>query len=497
MKNTTQQFFSAFGNHRRLAVVLSLISVLIGFVGIVHHEMWRDETEAWMIARDSANLSTLVDNMRYQGHPMFWHLLLFAISRFTHNMLFMQGLHVLILAGAVYVFVRYSPFSTGVKIMLPFSYYFIFEYLVVSRNYGLAVLMLFLFAHYFTREKWLLAALFLGLVGQCNAVALVVSGSLAFYFWVVPLLKNGFKPMVWKPLLAPFILYSFITLVAIYYLIPAPDCVTTQNHGKVPFSWDRVGNALVSWPYSFVDIPKLNVVSNWNSRILDTFFVSMVLGIIVTLFTLLVVIKDTFLRISWVLSLLLFVFFQFMIYPSLAARHTGLFFMIWLVFLWLNEKTRPTSHSRLYTTGLFVFLSCQLMAGVLLYTTDFRHDFSGSKNMAAYITEKQLNTKVLAGYWDFSASTQAAYLDRPIFYPERNSSGTFMIWNTAKKWSLPTEELENLLISHMAQQQADTLYLITHEPKVAFNRLNALLLHSTPPCMVDREQLHLFQMTVK
>ena len=42
---------------------------LIGLPAILHHAMWRDELNVWLIVRDSQSLFELFHNIHYEGHP--------------------------------------------------------------------------------------------------------------------------------------------------------------------------------------------------------------------------------------------------------------------------------------------------------------------------------------------------------------------------------------------------------------------------------------------
>jgi len=58
--------------------VLSLLWLLlcgILLVGYVVHEPWRDETQAWLMARDM-DFFQLWSNAGTEGHPIGWHLLI-------------------------------------------------------------------------------------------------------------------------------------------------------------------------------------------------------------------------------------------------------------------------------------------------------------------------------------------------------------------------------------------------------------------------------------
>ena len=82
--------------------------------------------------------------MRYEGNPALWHLFLFLITCFTHDPVYMQALHLLIACGFIFVINRYSEIERPYKIMASFGYFTLFEYSVISRSYGLALLLIFI-----------------------------------------------------------------------------------------------------------------------------------------------------------------------------------------------------------------------------------------------------------------------------------------------------------------------------------------------------------------
>ena len=66
------------------AMTFSAIFLLLGGFIAWHHEMWRDEIQAWLIARDSASpIEVLYHLNRYDGHPGLWHLCLYILKFIT------------------------------------------------------------------------------------------------------------------------------------------------------------------------------------------------------------------------------------------------------------------------------------------------------------------------------------------------------------------------------------------------------------------------------
>jgi hypothetical protein len=64
-------------NPVRFALMVTAGFFVIALLGILSHEMWRDEHQAWLVARDANSLSQLLDNMNYEGNPALWHFFLY------------------------------------------------------------------------------------------------------------------------------------------------------------------------------------------------------------------------------------------------------------------------------------------------------------------------------------------------------------------------------------------------------------------------------------
>ena len=80
---------------------LTAVYALVLAFGLAHHEMWRDELQAWLLARDSAGPADLFANLKYEGHPALWHLLLMPLTRLTASPVAMQALHLVIASTTV------------------------------------------------------------------------------------------------------------------------------------------------------------------------------------------------------------------------------------------------------------------------------------------------------------------------------------------------------------------------------------------------------------
>ena len=78
-----------YSNVKYYSFVL-IVFIIMCAIGIINHEMWRDELTAWLIARDSNSISELLENIKYTGHPGLWYLCLYFLAKITSNPHIMQ-----------------------------------------------------------------------------------------------------------------------------------------------------------------------------------------------------------------------------------------------------------------------------------------------------------------------------------------------------------------------------------------------------------------------
>ena len=67
-------------NSKNFNIFLLIIYILITCTSIFFHEIWRDEAQAWCLARD-LNFIDLYTQTRIEGHPFLWYLTLFPFTK--------------------------------------------------------------------------------------------------------------------------------------------------------------------------------------------------------------------------------------------------------------------------------------------------------------------------------------------------------------------------------------------------------------------------------
>jgi hypothetical protein len=153
---------------------LCLYAAVVAFA-IPYHEPWADEAQAWQLARSLSLPALFKTYIRYEASPGLWHFLLWVL---IHAHVNYTGLHWIcgrIAVGATALLVFKSPFPRYLKLILPFTYFLIFQYVVVARSYVLVPIFLYLIAIWW-KKNLLVLALLLGLLGNVALHAAVISG---------------------------------------------------------------------------------------------------------------------------------------------------------------------------------------------------------------------------------------------------------------------------------------------------------------------------------
>ena len=154
--------------------------VILTTLGILTHEPWLDEAQAWLIAQD-LSLVEMFKHLKYEGHLCLWFLALMPSAKLNLPYpLPMLITNVVFIWGAVYVLLMKSPFHPVWRIMMAFSMPLIYQYGVIARPYAMGVMFLFLLA-YFYKDKLKRPYLYATLIILCaNTSAMALVGAIAF-----------------------------------------------------------------------------------------------------------------------------------------------------------------------------------------------------------------------------------------------------------------------------------------------------------------------------
>lgn len=430
-----------------LAFFVTAAFLALGLVATINHEMWRDELQAWLLSRDSANPIELFRNLKYEGHPGLWHLLLMPLTRLFKPEA-MQLLHLLIASTTVYLFVRYSPFFKHQKVLFAFGYFPAFEYSVISRNYSLGMLLVVLLCVFFDqrREKPIHISIILCLLAHTSAIGLIIAIAFTLTLFLEALLY-GYR--VRRSLYIRTLISIVIILIgistALTQIIPPNDSGFATSW-FFELSFERLKNVAVSFVGAYVPMPfpKLNswgsLLLKYNNVVAGVFIFSTALLLVTTLK---VMIKRPPSFIFFMLATLGLLAFFYIKFPG-SLRHHGFFFIVFVAALWIalhmasergaiNAALKKPAQINLASIMLTVFLSVHVIAGSIALYSDLVNPFSNAKETAKYIQKNKMEDWLIIGYIDYAASAVVGYLGNiKMYYPQADRFGTFVIWDQSR-----------------------------------------------------------------
>src|ERR1700743_986146 len=160
---------------RDLLLALPFLALL--YVQLVHHGMWRDEVNALAIAWDSPTISSLFWHIHREGHPWLWYVILWIPSRFTQSVLVLKVVQGIVSTAVVLLVALRFPFRTWEKALVLGGYFFVFEYTVPSRMYGVMLLAFVIYLYWRTThpDSPIVSAVLLGVMASVDTIGIILS----------------------------------------------------------------------------------------------------------------------------------------------------------------------------------------------------------------------------------------------------------------------------------------------------------------------------------
>jgi hypothetical protein len=391
---------------------------------IPYHEPWADEAQAWQLARTLSLAELFKTFIRFEAAPGLWHLFLRLLIRLHVSYTGMHWICGAIAAGAAGILVFKAPFPRYLKLSLPFTFFLLFQYAVVARNYVLAPLLFFLIAVVWKKNPALLAVL-LGLLANVALHAAAISGGLAIVYLIDEVRAGSLKDSSRRRQL----LFAVIVLLCFYAFAlwtAWPPKELSQHlaviRGESVSSGAWVALALF-WPI-------------WQPFQLSIFFWIAMIGCFYARRCL-----------YYLLPVVFFAGFSGIVHCAL--WHAGLLVPLLIVLLWISWPSAGIPLGRPEAAGriAMVILAVIQISGAA-YALKFDHyqmfspDVAGADYLKPFVAQ---GDAVAITYWDqpighaFTAIGILPYYDRNIFV---NLPDPYWSWDNND----PTEDRFNAML---------------------------------------------------
>ena len=147
--------------------VYVLLQVFLAF----HHEAWRDESQAWILAKN-ASFSEIVGLCASEGPPCLWFFVLKICSLCGLSFYYFSAISIIAMAVSAALFLWKNPFSILTKICVLLSPIFFYYNPVICRIYAIDVLLVVLICIVWPkrREKTIVYSILVALLFQTHVL---------------------------------------------------------------------------------------------------------------------------------------------------------------------------------------------------------------------------------------------------------------------------------------------------------------------------------------
>lgn len=377
---------------RAFVAITVALFLLVTAIVAAQHEMWRDEGDAWLFARDG-DFAHLVDWTRHAGTPALWYLVLAPLARSGAPAEGQQVLHLAIITAAVAVFLAFAPFTRLTKILTVFSYYFIYEYAVVVRSYALSILLIAIAAA-LHRKRPIAYAIVLALLFNTNAQSFVVAGTLALLF-----ATRERKPL-------PLAIMAAGAFAAWWQVrAPADPMRAGGRHLFDP--------GAAAWTLANAFLPAMPLIAG------------VAIGAAI-LIALTIALEGDARLVLWLPLVALFAIYSFIWIGGF--RHAGFVLVVVLLAIWIARDVNAPAAALLLNGALLISVA----AGARAAISDIQSPFSGSREMAQWMRANGLGGRPVAAHNLTQCEAVLAYLPpRMFWYAGQERDGSFMTWDAA------------------------------------------------------------------
>jgi hypothetical protein len=423
--------WSARTARRTVLLAYAVLTALL----VAYHEPWRDEADPWLLARDGSVLDVL-RLASHVGHPCLWPLVQMPFAKAGFPYATQGVLNLVIVVAAMAVFFERAALPLSLKAAFAFGYHMSFGYAVVARNYGLGILLTFLVVALdrFRERRPLVYGALLAALANTSAHFFFVSGVFTA-LWILELRRRR----VARDARLGWCVAALGLAIALAQLAPRtggqfpPGVFTTF----VPYRVLAPFRALM---------PVMEVSKTYSSEVPIALAPLAVIAWIGALLFLLSHARALLFLLGCALSLTYIFVFKY----AGGEWHYGLFLIVlvsahwlaeenggladdwrpsWLRFARLPESTaRRLAHASL-AASLFI---TALYSGQRSWRAEIARPYSGSQEMADFLTSRDLVDRPVAAYRAEAGAAVLAHLPKRFFYyPGIDDFGSYMLWDTS------------------------------------------------------------------
>lgn len=392
-----------------------------------HHELWKDEWQAWFVAKDKS-IGDMLSFLYYEGHPALWYVYLKVFSIFangSNDLLLLNVAHLLTVAGGLYLLFIRLRLPLLVKVMVALSYFLLFEYGIVNRGYYLVIVFVFWAAYLLSKKEYNAQMLAVVLFLLCQTEVYGVLMAIALGFYLLHQQYTSGQKLLSKPIWG-LILGLGVFVISVF-----------------PREWGHIGRTSPqtwTWSQKLLVAIQGNLTNTYMpGATLDTFtYGSTALGLILAVLILVAMYyifrKDKALLLTMAMFLLAVIAFSALIFTG-GIRQWGMGFVFFVAMLavrgWVWDKDKVVA-------GIVaVFCVFNMVYAFKAVREDYRIPFTNAKAAGLFIKAKVPEKVPVVALNKFDATPVIGYSGRKFYELPDGVPFSFFRW--VDKIYVPTE----------------------------------------------------------
>lgn len=454
-------------------IIIIFIYLAVSFFFICFHEEWKDEAQSWLLVKN-LNFLELLDQMKYEGHPYLWYLILMPFAKlgfpyFTQKIISW----IFVGIGGVIILTK-SPFNLFTKVLILFSWPMIYLYPAVSRSYCLIPLFMSLVAIFYKdrNEKPFRYLISLCLLANIHIVMLGFVGMLflTFYIEKIKERKNNSKKYNIKIFIS-FILVSIILLLSYF---PILNCLNENSEANKIISINMNNGLLVFVKFFY------NIIIYYY-YLFSSFGFALCFMLLV--FTVVLFIYEYKLNKRNFFIILFSIFYQLIIYSivwynSYQRANSIVFMLMFIAWIQIDENKDQILRVKLWPVVniiIGVFLMLSVFTGIFYGIYDCMEDYSSAYKVADYIKENVSSDSTIVSLDVGGVTAILPYVDNYNFWSIcQEKYFNYSTWNQTLNKDIKNIDIFKSRIIKNFEENSD-LYLInsksTEKYQIDYNKI--------------------------
>ena len=355
---------------RDFALLVTSAAAIAGVLVMLRHEWWRDEANTWLVVRTSRSMGELVKTIGFNGHPKAYYLLCWVLSRIFSSPLSLATVNLACAIAAIFLFVRYSPFSRLERALFAFGFFPLYQYGIIVRSYAAFVLLLFAYAALRLRAPERRATRFLVLAALAEVhLMATLAAAVLFLLDVATTTPRTWKKTEW----GSAALVALSGAAVVWQLEPRD-----RHYQSMTFS-PAIRRAIAG---GFLPVFSRYEPNLWERNVGTALFVAAAV----------IAVRHRAARAPFLFLTATMLVFNRFVYPGY-RWHDGFYFLYFVVALWLGGVVL-TGASRAFVTALFALHAA---IGIDVLARDFREPYSNGAAVASAIRACKLEHLAIVG----------------------------------------------------------------------------------------------------